>query len=60
MRGKGSGTRIAIEHGITLYLSLEHGSSEAIKQTILAGLGISALSHQAIRPTVSHSGKAHL
>jgi len=53
MREKGSGTRIAIErrfaeHGITLYPRLELGSSEAIKQAILAGLGISALSRHAL------------
>jgi DNA-binding transcriptional LysR family regulator len=44
---KGSGTRIAIErpfyeHGIALHPRLELGSSEAIKQAILAALGISA------------------
>jgi len=49
MREKGSGTRIAIErrfaeNGIALHPRLELGSSEAIKQAILAGLGISALS----------------
>jgi DNA-binding transcriptional LysR family regulator len=53
MREKGSGTRIAIErrffdHGITLHPRLELGSSEAIKQAILAGLGISAMSRQAL------------
>ena len=53
MREKGSGTRIAIErrffdHGITLHPRLELGSSEAIKQAILAGLGISALSRHAL------------
>lgn len=53
MREKGSGTRIAIERrfaesGITLHPRLELGSSEAIKQAILAGLGISAMSRQAL------------
>ncbi|HEY0663187.1 MAG TPA: LysR family transcriptional regulator, partial [Thiobacillaceae bacterium] len=53
MREKGSGTRIAIErrffdHGITLHPRLELGSNEAIKQAILAGLGISAMSRQAL------------
>src|SRR5574340_987139 len=53
MRERGSGTRIAIErrfaeHGITLHPRLELGSSEAIKQAILAGLGISALSRHAL------------
>lgn len=49
MREKGSGTRNAIERrfaekGITLNTRLELGSNEAIKQAILAKLGISALS----------------
>lgn len=53
MREKGSGTRIAIErrfaeHGIELHPRLELGSSEAIKQAILAGLGISAMSRHAL------------
>jgi DNA-binding transcriptional LysR family regulator len=53
MREKGSGTRNAIErrfieHGITLHPRLELGSNEAIKQAILAGLGISALSRHAL------------
>ena len=53
MREKGSGTRIAIErrfseNGITVHPRLELGSSEAIKQAILAGLGISALSRDAL------------
>lgn len=49
MREAGSGTRIAIEKlfaskGIELRPRLELGSNEAIKQAILSGLGISALS----------------
>lgn len=49
MREAGSGTRIAIEklfagRGIELSPRLELGSNEAIKQAILSGLGISALS----------------
>jgi DNA-binding transcriptional LysR family regulator len=49
MREAGSGTRIAIEklfasHGIELRPRLELGSNEAVKQAILSGLGISALS----------------
>lgn len=53
MREKGSGTRNAIErrfaeHGITIRPRLELGSNEAIKQAILAGLGISALSRHAL------------
>lgn len=53
MREKGSGTRNAIERrfaerDITIHPRLELGSSEAIKQAILAGLGISAMSRQAL------------
>lgn len=49
MREAGSGTRTAIErlfreHGLEIRPRLELGSNEAIKQAILAGLGISALS----------------
>jgi DNA-binding transcriptional LysR family regulator len=53
MREKGSGTRNAIErrfgeHGISIHPRLELGSNEAIKQAILAGLGISALSRHTL------------
>ena len=53
MREKGSSTRIAIErrfaeHGITIRPRLELGSNEAIKQAILAGLGVSALSRHTL------------
>src|SRR5574340_1455743 len=53
MRERGSGTRNAIErmfsgHGLTIHPRLELGSNEAIKQAILAGLGISALSRHAL------------
>jgi len=53
MREKGSGTRNAIERrfaekGIALNTRLELGSNEAIKQAILAGLGISALSRHTL------------
>ena len=53
MREKGSGTRNAIEriftgHGLNIHPRLELGSNEAIKQAILAGLGISALSRHAL------------
>jgi LysR family transcriptional regulator, low CO2-responsive transcriptional regulator len=49
MREAGSGTRKAIErlfqqHGLEIRPRLELGSNEAIKQAILADLGISALS----------------
>jgi DNA-binding transcriptional LysR family regulator len=53
MRERGSGTRNAIErtfsgHGLNIHPRLELGSNEAIKQAILAGLGISALSRHAL------------
>ena len=53
MREAGSGTRQAIERlfgerGLELRPRLELGSNEAIKQAILAGLGISALSSHAL------------
>jgi DNA-binding transcriptional LysR family regulator len=53
MREAGSGTRKAIEqlfheHGLTIRPRLELGSNEAIKQAILADLGISALSCHAL------------
>lgn len=53
MREAGSGTRKAIErlfaeHGLEIRPRLELGANEAIKQAILAGLGISALSSHAL------------
>ena len=53
MREAGSGTRKAIERlfaaqGLEIRPRLELGSNEAIKQAVLAGLGISALSSQAL------------
>lgn len=53
MREKGSGTRNAIERrfeqlGVTVRPRLELGSNEAIKQAILTGLGISALSRHTL------------
>ncbi|MCL5061223.1 MAG: LysR family transcriptional regulator [Candidatus Thermoplasmatota archaeon] len=53
MREKGSGTRNAIERcfaeqEITIRPRLELGSNEALKQAILAGLGISALSRHTL------------
>ena len=53
MREKGSGTRNAIqrrfdENGIVIRPRLELGSNEAIKQAILAGLGVSALSRHTL------------
>ena len=60
MREAGSGTRKAIErlfheNGLEIRPRLELGSNEAIKQAILAGLGISALSSQAL--TLHHPGQ---
>ncbi|MGL1832501.1 LysR substrate-binding domain-containing protein [Rhodocyclaceae bacterium SMB388] len=53
MREAGSGTRKAIErlfdqHDLVIRPRLEQGSNEAIKQAVLAGLGVSALSSQAL------------
>ncbi len=53
MREAGSGTRKAIEglfhaHGLDIRPRLELGSNEAIKQAILAELGISALSRHVL------------
>jgi DNA-binding transcriptional LysR family regulator len=53
MREAGSGTRKAIERlfeaqGLEIRPRLALGSNEAIKQAVLAGLGISALSSQAL------------
>lgn len=53
LRESGSGTRKAVEarfadSGLTLSPRLELGSNEAIKQAVLSGLGISALSAQAL------------
>ncbi len=48
VREQGSGTRLAVdnlfaEHGLTVRPTMELGSSEAIKQAVLAGLGVSVL-----------------
>ena len=53
LREHGSGTRMAIErlfakHDLDIQPRMELGSSEAIKQAILAGFGISALSRHAL------------
>lgn len=53
LREPGSGTRKAVErlfssHGFDLQPRMELGGNEAIKQAILAGLGISALSRHAL------------
>lgn len=53
MREPGSGTRMAVErlfqeHDLELNTRIELGSSEAVKQTILGGLGISVLSQHTV------------
>lgn len=53
MRERGSGTRIAVErlfkeHNLKLNARIELGSSEAVKQTIMGGLGISVLSQHTV------------
>ncbi len=57
IREKGSGTREALEEclreaggpGLPLNIAAELGSSEAVKEAIIAGLGISVISVHAIR-----------
>jgi DNA-binding transcriptional LysR family regulator len=53
MREPGSGTRKAVErlfdeHGLQPNVRMELGANEAIKQAILAGLGISVLSRHSL------------
>lgn len=53
MREQGSGTRKALErmfaeHGLKPRIRMELGANEAIKQAILAGLGISVLSRHSL------------
>ena len=53
IREVGSGTRMAMERCFAIYdleleSNIELGSSEAIKQAVMAGLGISVLSQQAV------------
>jgi DNA-binding transcriptional LysR family regulator len=54
VREKGSGTRLATERffsekGISLQTRMELGSNEAIKQTVLGGLGLAVLSESTIK-----------
>ena len=54
VRETGSGTRHAVdsllrEYGVTVEPYMELGSSEAIKQAVMAGLGISVLSRHNLR-----------
>ena len=53
-RERGSGTRLAVdslfaEHGLSVRPTMELGSAEAIKQAVLAGLGISVLPRQTVQ-----------
>ena len=53
LREPGSGTRLAVERlfnerGLTLTSRMELGNNEAIKQAVLAGLGISVLSRHTL------------
>ncbi|WP_218081680.1 LysR family transcriptional regulator [Anthocerotibacter panamensis] len=53
MRESGSGTRMMVQrffdaHNFTPHVRMELGSSEAIKQAVLGGLGLSVLSHQTL------------
>ncbi len=59
VREAGSGTRQAIhrlflEQGLTINPYMELGSSEAIKQAVMAGLGISVLSRHNLRLELEH------
>jgi len=54
VRESGSGTRLAVdrlfaEHGLEIQPYMDLGSSEAIKQAVMAGLGISVLSKHNLR-----------
>ncbi|HYH18772.1 MAG TPA: LysR substrate-binding domain-containing protein [Azospirillum sp.] len=57
MREKGSGTRIAVErllaeHGLRPHIRMELGSTEAIKQAVLGGLGLAVVSRHALAASV--------
>jgi len=58
LREAGSGTRVAVQAfleraGVSLDAAVELGSDSAIKQAVMAGLGVSILSSQAIELEVS-------
>ncbi len=60
MRETGSGTRLAInrlfaEQNLIIRPYMELGSSEAIKQAVMAGLGISVLSRHNLRLELEHN-----
>lgn len=57
MREKGSGTRMAVErllaeHGLRPHIRMELGSTEAIKQAVLGGLGLAVVSRHALAASV--------
>lgn len=59
MREQGSGTRIATErflaeHGLQVALRMELGSNEAIKQGVMAGLGLAVLSRGTLDLELRH------
>ncbi|GAC1626064.1 MAG: LysR family transcriptional regulator [Ktedonobacteraceae bacterium] len=59
LREQRSGTRLGTEQhfadaGITLHTSLELGSIEAIKEGVVAGLGIAVLSRESVALEVAH------
>ncbi|WP_024851898.1 LysR family transcriptional regulator [Hydrogenovibrio kuenenii] len=59
LREKGSGIRIATEelfaqHGVQIEPYMELGSTESIKQAVMAGLGISVIPQHAIRIESKH------
>ncbi len=65
LREKGSGTRLELEQrfvrmGMPLRLSLELGSIEAIKEGVVAGLGIAVLSRESIALEVANGDLAIL
>jgi len=60
VRESGSGTRLAVERlfaeqGLEVQPYMELGSSEAIKQAVMAGLGISVLSRHNLRLELTHN-----
>src|SRR5439155_24777489 len=62
---QGSGTRLEIEQhfaqaGLSLQNNLELSSIEAIKEGVIAGLGIAVLSRESVAPEVAHGDMALL
>ncbi|MFN3312540.1 MAG: LysR family transcriptional regulator [Hyphomonas sp.] len=59
LREEGSGTRRAVEahfadHGLVAKARLELGANEAVKQAVMAGLGLAVLSRGAVQLEVDH------